>query len=341
MAAGIRDVARAAGVSTATVSRIINDSPRIAPETRERVLEVMRDLQYVPNSLARNLSNASSQTIGLLVDMTRPAAFGNPFFYQMLNGAEQVVYQHGYYLIIANEKGGSPTVLENLVLGKRIDAAILPSSIVTEDMVMSLREKSFPFVVMGEPQNLSEDVPWVDVDNVQAGALATRHLIEKGYRRIAYLGGSQQEMFNRHRLKGYRQTLSDHQLPAEEAYVLECPEQKQAAYEAVKALMALPQPPDAILCAGNKLCLGAMRALSHLNIAIPEKCGLITFDDEPITELIEPTLTAVDIDVYRMGQEAAAALFSQISPDEKEAPRHILLQPRIIQRSSSRRVGMA
>lgn len=336
--ASIKDVAKAAGVSTSTVSRIINNSPLISPETRERTLKVMKELNYVPNSMARGLSNQKAFTVALLVNISEPKAYSNPFFYEVIHGIETIVYNNGLCLIIANLQ--TPVKKENmlgwLIHGKRTQGVVLPSAIVDSQMVKDLKSIKFPFVVLGEPADCREPIDWVDVNNAQGGQQAVDHLLRRGYKNIAFIGGSRKEIFNRNRLAGYREAIELNGLEYMPEYIREGGSSKEDGAAMIRELLKLPKRPDAVICGDNFLSLGAMKAFAEAGLRIPEDAGVLSFDNFPIAELAEPTLTTVDIDVFEMGVQAANLLFKRIeNPEARE--QQSLIATRIQERESTAR----
>jgi DNA-binding LacI/PurR family transcriptional regulator len=336
--ASIKDVAKAAGVSTSTVSRIINNSPLISAETREKTLKVMKELNYVPNSMARGLSNQKAFTVALLVNISEPKAYSNPFFYEVIHGIETIVYNNGLCLIIANMQ--TPTKKENmldwLIHGKRTQGVILPSAIVDSQMVRDLKKMKFPFVVLGEPADCREPIDWVDVNNRQGGQQAVDHLLQKGYKNIAFIGGSRKEIFNRNRLAGYREALEASGIEYNPEYVREGGGSKEDGAEMVRDLLKLSVRPDAVICGDNFLSLGAMKAIFQAGLRVPADMGVLSFDNFPIADLAEPSLTTVDIDVFEMGVQAANQLFKRIeNPSVRE--KQSLIATRIEERESTGR----
>jgi DNA-binding LacI/PurR family transcriptional regulator len=334
--ASIKDVAKAAGVSTSTVSRIINNSPLISAETRERTLKVMKELNYVPNSMARGLSNQKAFTVALLVNISEPKAYSNPFFYEAIHGIETIVYDHGLCLIIANLQTPMKreNMLEWLIHGKRTQGLILPSGIVDSKMVRGLKEIEFPFVVLGEPADGSEPIDWVDVNNRQGGRQAVGHLLGKGYERIAFIGGSRKELFNRNRLSGYREALESGGIEYDPEFVREGGTLKEDGKSMMRELLELRDRPDAVICGDNYLSLGAVKAAREAGLEIPRDIGILSFDNSPIAEFSEPPLTTVDIDVFEMGVQAANLLFKRIeNPSARE--QQSLIATRIEERDST------
>ena len=314
----IKDVAKVSGVSTATISRIINNNPLVSMETREKVLRVMKDLNYVPNSMARGLSNQKSYTIALLINVKHAKSFYNPFFYEVMHGIEATVYSKDFCLIIANQQTShkKDDMLKWLIRGKRSQGVIIPSSIIDAQNVRELKKIGYPFVVIGEPGNTNEPIDWVDINNNQGGRQAVQHLLDNGYSRIAYIGGSQKELFNKRRLSGYFDALAEHGLPAETELVREGGTTRKDGMAMMNELLALPQRPDAVICSENILGLGAVTAIQKAGLAIPDDIGVMSFDNYPIADLLELEITTIDVDVYELGRQAATILFRMIENPE-------------------------
>lgn len=335
--ASIKDVAEAAGVSTSTVSRIINDNPAISTETRERVQKVMKELNYVPNSMARGLSNQRAFTVTLAINADDVKSFNNPFFYEVMHGIETVVYQKDLCLIVANMQTfiKKESILSWLINGKRTQGIIFPSSIVNEKMIRELKKHKFPFVVFGEPGSF-EPVDWVDINNRQGGQQAVEHLLQQGYSKIAFISGSKKEVFNKNRHMGYRDGLERNGLTYLEEYVAEGGSAKSDGYNMMHALLTLEDRPDAIICSDNILSLGVMKAILSAGFKIPEDIGVISFDNFPVADLADPPLTTVDVDVFELGVQAANMLFKLIeNPQSRQ--QQSLIATEIQMRQSTQR----
>ncbi len=336
MAVTISDVAKAAGVSTATVSRVINNSSSITLATREKTLAIMKELNYVPNSLARGLSNQKSLNVTLLINIADAKSFSNPFFYEVMHGIETVVYERGLSLTITSSKKTISTLdtLEQMVNGKKMQGLIIPSSLANKKIVSKFRKMNFPFVIIGELAGYSEPLNWVDINNKQGGEQAVEHLIKKGYRDIAFIGGRHEELFNRNRLSGYMEALKRNSLTINQDYIKECDNTKTGAYEKMSELLSLNDRPDAVICGDNIISFGAIKAINGVGLNIPKDLGVVTFDNYPLAELIEPSLTAVDIDVFELGVVAANTLLKMIdNPDVRQ--QQSLISTRIDEREST------
>lgn len=337
--ANIRNVAETAGVSVSTVSRIINNSSLISQETRDKVLKVMKEMNYVPNIMARGLSNQQAFTVALLVNIDDTKSFDNPFFYEMMHGIETVIYKRGLCLIIANlnTTQNRDDMLNRLICEKRTQGVILPSSIMSPQLVNKLKGMKFPFVTIGEPEGIKEAIDWVDINNFQGGRQAVDHLLENGYRNIAFIGGSQTELFNKNRLAGYKAALAESGIYYSQEYVQEGSNTKNDGADMMRRLLNLDRRPDAVICSDNILCMGAMKAIKDTGLIIPDDIGVLSFDNFPIAELLEPPLTTVDIDVFELGVQTANILFKLIdNPDARQ--QQSLISTCIVARESTRRV---
>lgn len=337
MGVNIKDVADRAQVSKATVSRVINDSPTISEKTKERVRRAMKELNYVPNSIARNFANQNTRNIALIVDIDDQSAFKNPFFYEELHGIETVIYREDYCLIIANvhSMGGHRNAIDNIVLQKRADGVIIPATIVSREIVRLLKDNDIPFVVAGEPLTCADEVNWVDINNRQGGEKAARHLLANGYKRIAFLCGNMENKFNQNRYEGYRQALMEAGAAPDEQYVLTDGVSIEDGARMMERLLALPQAPDAVVCSNNVLAHGAIRAVNGAGLTIPGDVGMVGFDNY-LAEFLNPPLTTVDINVFELGVQSGSVLMRLIK-SERAGNKQILISTELVERKSSRR----
>jgi DNA-binding LacI/PurR family transcriptional regulator len=313
MAVSINDIAKAAKVSTATVSRVINNSTNITPKTKERVLSVMKDMNYVPNSLARGLSNRKALNVALIIDIDNPGSFYNPFFSEVMHGIETAVYKKGLCLIIASSKRADiEETLETLILGKRIQGVFVPNSLADPNAINNLINKKFPFIGIGEIEGYKNPVSWVDINNQQGGEHAVEHLVEQGYRNIGFIGGSQEKLFNKNRLLGYKHAMIRNGLNIHEEYIKVCDGTKQDAYKKMNKMISMDAKLDAVICGDNIITYGVMKAVFESKKNIPNDIGIVSFDRYPLATLVEPSITTVDIDVFQLGELAANLLLKLI-----------------------------
>ena len=303
MPATIKDIAKKVGVNPSTVSRVINGTASISEETRQKIKDAMKELDYHPNSLARSLVNGSTFTIGLVIDAGNSDAFSNAFFIRSVSAIEAVTQQRGFNLLITSDSDKEDnSAVKNLILEKKIDGIILPVSAATEELIDLLLGNHFPFIVLGEPDNVRDGIHWIDMDNKQGAEDAVNYL---------------------HRM-GYEKTI----------LIVECGVESNQIGEAIQRALNKYPDIDSIICTNNVVAYETLKFLKKKNIAIPGSIGIITFDNYPLAEYMDPPLTVVDIDTYKLGEEAANTLFSIIQ-NPGQHRKEVLLSTRIIEREST------
>jgi len=334
----IKDVAKLAGVAPSTVSRVINEKGLISGDTEERVLAAMQKLNYFPNSQARNLANGSSFALGLVIDASDNNNFSNSFFNRSVFGIETVAQKNGYNVIITNDMAvdNNITSAEKLVMEKKVDGLILPPSTVTRKLISKLLELDFPYVVLGEPNIFKMESSWVDVNNIQGGELAVSHLVRAGYKRIAFISGNPKAVFSQNRLTGYLRGLEKAGIPAEAGLQLFCEPDAAGSGAAAAAVLKGKDAPDAFICSDNIISFGVLGVAKELGLSVPEQLGVVTFDNFPIAEYTSPPLTAIDVDTFSLGEQAAGILLKKIMRD-REINQQILISTRLIERKSTNR----
>ncbi len=338
MSTTIKDVAKAAGVSTSTVSRVINQKGVISEVTQNKILKIMEELDYVPNDTARSFANGSTSAIALVIDVVDARSYSNNFFNNSVFGIETVVHKNGYNLIITNGRllNGDASSAEKLVFGKKVDGIILPISMVNKEFIGKMDDILFPYVILGEPRQYGIGSSWVDVNNIQGGGIAVRHLAEKGYRDIAFLSSGENKNFNQDRITGYCRALSENGLLMREGFIRHCGSTVENGMSAVSELFQQPEKPDAVICSDYCLAVGTLRAAAQHGLRVPQDLGIVCFDNTPVTELMEPSITAVDIDTFGLGEQAADILIQSIE-NKNMSSRQILISTKIIERDSTQR----
>lgn len=336
MAVTIHDIARRVGVNSSTVSRVLNGKSAISEETREKIYAAMKEMDYHPNSVARSLASGSSGAIGLAIDAHDTQSFANMFFHRSMFAIEKVAQANGFNLIISSnlEEKGKSSPIEKLILERKVDGLILPPSTVAPKLITKMIKLDFPFIILGEPNQALPESSWVDVNNTQGGEAAVLHLLERGFQKIAYLGGNENQQFVKNRIKGYRRGLEAGGIS--QSIVIQTDGTAEDSKAQAGKLMASPGRPDAFLCNDNAAAYGLLKAARELGLNIPQDIGVVTFDNYPLAEFTDPPLTAVDIDTALLGEQGAALLFQRIG--RRTPNQQILLSATLIQRESTKRV---
>lgn len=336
----INDIAKAAQVAKSTVSKVINNSPTISEATRARVLEIMREMNFTPSSAATQLAKKMTYTVGLVIDMDRRNDFLNPFFYNIIGGVESVVGARQYDLTISNIRNRETGVLQRFVYNQKLDGLILHTLTAEPRVLEELERLSFPYVVVGKPTFDAKQVsvPWVDADNAAGGETAAFHLLEQGYRRIAFIGGDFGEPLAASRLEGFLRLRPQLEKHGALARSLAGPSNEAGGYRMMLELLDGDDPPDSAVCINNYVAYGALKALEERGISLPGQFGMIAFDDYPLAPYTTPALTCLDIDTFEIGARAASLLFDIISdPAVSKAP--VAIKPSLISRGTTNRTG--
>lgn len=335
MTATIKDIAKKVGVSPSTVSRALNGNSRISDITTKKIQEAMEELDYHPNSLARNFANGLTYCIGLIIDARDENTFANAFFNRSVFAIEKVIQEYGYSLIITNDrKKGAKSTVENLMLEKKVDGLIMPSSVMRPELIKELNQAGFPFIVMGEPKKYKSEATWIDVDNELGSYMAVEHLIQQGYSRIALVTEKPNTVFSQKRLAGYLSCLKQHTIPINQEFILEYGQDITADNKRIEELALSSGHPDAFLCGNNIIAFNVLKTLKNRNYRIPDDIGIVTFDNYPVAEYTDPPMTAVDVDTYGMGIQVAKELIRKIQ-DNSNDRNHMYIPTNLIIRESS------
>ncbi len=332
----LRDVAKAAGVSLATASDVLNNKPRtrVAPETRQRILETARRLGYYPTLNARSLRTGLTYLIGLCVPL-HPQSHLAPFFHDALSGALKVACERGWMVTILgfHDREEELRLLHNVAERRLVDGVILFDPIVNDPRLTVLKGK-VPFVVIGRVDD--PEVYTVDNDNVQATKLATRYLLQLGHRRIALLHVPLTFMTAQDRLEGYRQALEEANIPfrpellatADGYYGVE------AGYRAFKNLVhQTSELPTAVLAMDDAMALGAMQAAREEGLRVPEGLSVVGFNDTYFAQHCDPPLTTVRIFAETLAHYSVEMLLRLINR-EPVAPQRMIVPTQLVIRAS-------
>jgi len=336
-AATIKDIAKALGLSTSTVSRALRDSHEISTETKQLVLEYATRINYHPNPIALSLKEKRSRSIGVIV-----AEIANSFFSQAINGIESVAYDKGYNVIISqsHESYDKEVMTLQYLASRSIDGLLISVSTATKDLqhLRALHERGFPIVFF---DRIVEDINThkVMVDNFRGAYDATMHLIKQGYKNIATITNSENLSITRERVAGYVEALAQKNTKARKSMIKYCLHGGMIlseVEEAVTQLMKTRPRPDAIFTSSDKLTTGCMRVLKSKGIRIPDDIAVVGFSNSDIIELLDPPITVVRQPAFEMGQVATELLLQLIESKRpvKDFERKILATNLIVQQST-------
>lgn len=329
-----RDVARLAGVSRTTVSLVLNNTPNagISPETRRRVLEAARQLNYHPNAAARSLVSQRAMTLGLVLCQSPEQVFADLFLPQVLQGISTVTQPAGYRILLETVTDAQDNGYAALAHEKRIDGFILSGPRSDDQALLTLHAEGFPIVLLG--QLPGTDIPFVDVDTVQAAYSAVEHLIALGHRRIALITNAPLDYTaSQARLEGYRRALKDHGLPFDPDLVAYGAFREETGQRAMTHLLSRHPLPTAVFAASDAIALGAMVAIRRQGLHIPDDIALVGFDDVPLAGYVNPPLTTVRLPAYDLGKQAARLLVDLVEGHNPQATQ-VLLETTLVVRAS-------
>ncbi|ULO10223.1 LacI family DNA-binding transcriptional regulator [Paenibacillus sp. 19GGS1-52] len=331
----ISDIAKAANVAKSTVSKVLNDSPKISQDTKRKVKDIMQQMNYIPSSIATGLARQSSLNIGLLVDMSKESEFLNQFFYNIIGGIESVIGPLNYELTLSNVQHDHPEghFLNRLVRSKRVDGLIANNSVLTEELSIELNRLQFPYISIGE---IIPPASWVDFDNVLGGRMLTGHLLEQGYSAIAFIGGQQFETIFTHRCNGFRQALQQAGITVNSNWIVNGQSDEHGGYQAALKLLQSEERPDSIVCMSSYVAFGVLQAAKELGIHVPTQLGIAAFDEYPLSRYTTPPLTSLNIDTFSLGVSSGHLLMDRIRNSDLPS-RYLLLEPELIPRESTLR----
>lgn len=313
MAITIKDVAKEAGVSPATISNIINGKGNASMATKDKVNAIIKKLNYTPNISGKNLSSKCTNNIIFFTTIRHNDAFGNPHMFEIMIGIKNRLQKNKYNLIfdgVENEIDAVPRLTE-IVNSNRCDGIILHGFAKNKDVSDYIYSSDIPYVMIGKPvfRNKSD---WIDSSQLLAGETAAKHLWAKKYRNIAFIGGEKTENITLQRYRGADFYLSNHNIRIDSDFVKFTDNTLQSITDAVSELISGDNKPDAIICESNYILFTTIEILKSKKIKIPQEIGVIGFDNYPLAEFINPPPTVVDIDVYKMGYDAGDYIIKRI-----------------------------
>ena len=332
----IHDIAKKLNITASTVSRALNDHPRISEATKKAVQKTALKLNYQPNNIAAALRNGHTNIIGIIVP-----TIDRSFFSSIVRGIEEVANASRYNVMICQSYDQYEREVANVetLLNARVDGIIVSHAKETKEFehFREVREKGIP-VVMIDRTNDNLEASQVVIDDYLAAFKATEHLIEQGGKKIAHFTNTLKINIYKERLRGYKEALLAHGLAYDESFVIESDLQLEDGRNSMLKLLSRQPLPDGVFSASAYGIMGALQVLKEKGIKVPEEIALIGFTNEPFTSFSEPALSIVEQHSMRMGNAAAEIFLEEIADEEKKyIPQKVVLKPELIIRGSSLR----
>lgn len=324
----IKDIAEKAGVSYATVSRALNNRSDVSSDTRKLIMDLAVEMGYQPNAIARSLVKRKSMNIALIVPDV-----SNPFFADITMAVNSAAEKAGYTTMVCNTGWDPQKEQEKLriMVEQRVDGIILKPTGFFKPA--TLEAYNVPIVVFWHAGD--DDLSYIEVDHEAGSRMAVRHLVERGYKRIAYIGGQETSPSNQIRLLAYQQTLQENGLIADSKLISYGGFRLESGYERIAKMMQLPIPPDAVFCSNDIIALGVLQYARDNKIRVPEDFGIIGFDDINYASLPQINLSSVSQPRDKLGEQALQALIREMESFPERTRQRILIEPELKIRSTT------
>lgn len=325
----IKDIAKEAEVSVTTVSRVLNNKPDVGDDTRAKILKIIDEMNYNPNSVARGLVMQKTHTIGLIIP-----DISNPFFPQVARAIEDKAQKLGYSVIFFNTDNHLEREKKAVELfkSKQVDGLIVSLSLGNEEILKELKASNYP-VVQIDRSVFNDIYPLVSIDNKNSSYQMIEYMLKKGHKRIAHISGDLNTTTARERLAGYKKALQDYEIEINDDYIIEGDYTQHSGFEAMQKLIELKERPTAVFAANDLSAAGVYKALFAAGLKIPDDVAVAGHDDINLASLLRPELTTMKQPKYSMGERAVTVLMKMINDQEKEIEDQILKTNLIIRES--------
>ncbi|WP_105168300.1 LacI family DNA-binding transcriptional regulator [Pseudoalteromonas sp. T1lg23B] len=306
--ATIYQVSELAGVSLATVSRVMNNNTKVSDKTKQKVLKAMAELGYQPNSIAQSLASNRSNSVGVLV-----SELHGPFFGDMMSAIEDTLRLEGKHTIITSGHSDEERERASIefLIGRKCDALILHAEAVTDEYLLELEVRGIEFVLINRYIQQIEN-RCIRLDNKQGGYLATQHLIKLGHQKLAYISGPKWKQDAQERLQGHKQALADAKIEFDDALCFEGDYQQSSGAKGLDWLYEHAPQFTCVVCANDEMASGVMTRARQLGIDVPSELSVVGFDNIIYASYLYPTLTTIDYPIYEMGKMAAKYILKQV-----------------------------
>jgi len=328
----MKDVAIKANVSTSTVSRVISGNKKISDDTRKKVFKVMVELNYHPNISARNLARSKTRNLGLILPSATKEFLHNPFFIKVIAGISKFAKENNYYIMYSNTENEDDEMdtLNHFIRAGVVDGIILTTVRLNDKSIELLRSLDMPYVTIGRQREYNDSL-WVDNDNVNAMYNLTEHLIKKGKKNIAFIGGDIKYNVTNDRLNGYKKALNDNNIIFNKSIVEEAEYSEKSGYDAFKRIISKFEV-DAVVTTDDVLAFGVYKVIEEINSI--KNIAVAGFNNTPLSEYRKPTLTSVDILEEELGYNAARLLIEKLENGNYENTNYIVNTKLIVREST-------
>jgi len=332
----IKDIAKAAGVSPSTVSRVISNHDRISSATSSKVKRIMEEMGYHPNIMAKSLVSKTTKTLAIMLPRPAEELFKDFFFGELLRGILTQSTLAGYDMLLAaaTSPNDEKETVSRLVFGRRVDGVILLSSRMNDPLISMLDKAQFPTVLIGRTDE-HPDILSVDNDNEQAAYDATRHLILQGHDRIGFVSGPPNLTVSLDRMAGYRRAMQEKGLELRPEWIVEGEYLQHGGYRAMTFLMNLQERPSALVVIDDAVAFGVVHGLTELGFKAPEDMCIVSFNNIALSELASPPISSIDIGTYQLGYTASQILIRRITDQPSVHHNRVIIPHRLIVRESS------
>jgi LacI family transcriptional regulator len=333
--ATIKDIAKRLNISISTVSRALRNASDVNSETKKAVTELSEELNYQPNRLALSLRQKQTHTIGVIVPNL------DYVLSMMVRGIDEVALEAGYTVMVcqSNESFGREIVNTRRLLESLVDGFIISVSSETKSFehFKKIQERNIPMVVF---DRVTPDLvaPSVRLDNENGGFIATEHLLEQGYKRIAILAGPKNLGISNSRMDGYLTALKKYKVKKDDDLIIHCDFNQDYAFFATQELLTMKKRPDAIFTISDRMAIGAMLAIKKKGLKMPEDIGLVGFNNEPVVSLVTPQISSVDMSSFEIGKAAAKLFIETMHNNEDMNNVEQILKPKLFIRESSQKI---
>ncbi|NDJ61797.1 MAG: LacI family transcriptional regulator [Chloroflexi bacterium] len=329
MSSSLQDIARLAGVSKSTVSRVINNHPNVSARTRQRVQEVIQQENFRPNSAARALVRQQTRVLSVIIPQMLAATFTDPYFPQLIQSISLTASEYDYAIMlwVSSDIEAEERFYDRIVNNGFFDGVLVASSIDDDPILARVVAAGFPHVLIGPPQQHVQH--YVDVANSAAACCAVEHLLGLGYQRVATITGAPNLGVAQQRLRGYRMALENAGYAADDRLIAVADFNEVSGYTAMSLL--IERGVDAVFAASDVLAMGALRALADAGLHVPDDVALVGFDDMPFAAIATPPLTTVRQPIAQLGAEATRSLIRLVegvpgTPEPIILPAHLIIR---------------